>query len=249
MKAGIIRKAILALGLAITLVGCNSQQPLSQSGASAERLTATEPAVKLGTKWGENVSSSVVSVDATRLRSSPERVVAIYYNGGESEGSLKTTIIPMAAVEVSVQDGRRRNMALRKRSSDEYTLAAKEGERYQLHFYNRSSSTSYEIVATVDGLDVISGRAGSLSQSGYLIRPKSSLTIEGFRKSDSAVAAFRFAKPEASYAAHSTSGDIDNTGVIGIALFEMAPERLPDCQPQAFPKDHGYAPEPCEKRN
>lgn len=248
MKLGIIRHTTFILGLVITLAGCTTQPRLAQSDVSAEGAVASAPTEKLGTKWGENINSNVVSVNASRLRNSPERVVSVYYSGVKSEGQFKMDLIPMASVGMSIQDEHGRNMTLRQRASSEYTLSAKEGERYQLYFTNSSPDKSYEIVATVDGLDVLSGRPGSLSHAGYLIRPKSSLTIEGFRKSDSAVAAFRFAKPEASYAAHSVSGDINNTGIIGIALFEMAPEKLPDCQPQAFPQDNGYAPAPCEKR-
>lgn len=72
--------------------------------------------------------------------------------------------------------------------------------------------------------------------------------IEGFRKSENAVASFTFSKPENSYANHTTAGSIDNTGIIGTALYELenkakskqtyAPE--PTVKPNAFPADKPY---------
>ncbi|VTR21536.1 Uncharacterised protein [Serratia fonticola] len=101
-------------------------------------------------------------------------------------------------------------------------------------FYNTSPSKTYEVVTAVDGLDVISGRSGSLRNSGYLVSPKGTLVIEGFRKSDSSVAAFRFAKPDDSYAASSLAGEKENVGVIGVAVYEMALPGLPDCNRRRF---------------
>ena len=72
-------------------------------------------------------------------------------------------------------------------------------------------------MATVDGLDVLDGRPGSFAKRGYLVDANSSLEIDGFRRSTSAVAAFRFGSVKDSYAAR-TSGD-RNVGVIGIAVF------------------------------
>ena len=40
-----------------------------------------------------------------------------------------------------------------------------------------------EAVATVDGLDVISGRTGSFENRGYVLLPWSSVEIDGFRQS------------------------------------------------------------------
>ncbi len=249
MGMNLCRNTALILGLMAMLAGCHQgyRQPSTVS-AAPNAMVESKVGRQLGTKWGEDVSSQVVTVNATRLRSSPNRIITIYYNDAKSDGQQKIELIPLSSVDMSIQDQRGRNMTLKQRGGSEYTLAAQEGERYQLYFFNRSRDTTYEVVATVDGLDVLSGQPGSLSRSGYLIRPNSSLTIEGFRKSEAAVAAFRFARPDESYAANSVAGDVQNTGVIGVALFEMEPERLPDCQPQAFPQDSRYAPAPCKKR-
>lgn len=234
----------LSLGLVMMLAGC-AAPPRTESNVATANTSTTQ---KLGTLWGEDISSSVVSVNATRLHSNPNRVVTIYYQGGKPDAPAPINRVSLAAIEMQVLDDSGNSMKMSPIRDSGYRLAAKEGERYQLYFYNRSRSTAYEVVVTVDGLDVLSGQTGSLSHPGYLIRPNTSMTIDGFRKSSSAVAAFRFAKPHESYAANSMSGEIGNVGVIGAAVFEMAHEKLPDCQPQAFPADSRYASPPCQKK-
>ena len=74
-------------------------------------------------------------------------------------------------------------------------------------------------------LDVIDGSEASRSNSGYVLHAHDSLKIEGFRKSESAVASFTFSKPKDAYAANSENGSIQNAGVIGTVLYELeAPE-------------------------
>jgi hypothetical protein len=70
----------------------------------------------------------------------------------------------------------------------------------------------------VDGLDVLDGRPASFSKCGYVIGPRGSLTIPGWRTSMSSVAAFRFAAVPDSYAARKHE-DTRNVGVIGVAVF------------------------------
>jgi hypothetical protein len=128
--------------------------------------------------------------------------------------------------------------------SRDYQLAGRHGERYELVYSNRSQR-HYEVVATVDGLDVLTGQAGSVHSAGYLLRPGETLRIEGFRKSQREVAAFRFAGKERAYAGNTPAGDARNVGVIGAALFEVrlqgrdaaqpAPERRGAAEPAAFP--------------
>ena len=101
-----------------------------------------------------------------------------------------------------------------------------------------------EIIASVDGLDVVSGQAASRYSDGYVLYPHDSLVIEGFRKSDDAVASFVFSNPEDSYAANSDKGSIKNTGVIGTAIFELYDPTQKTSEPDAFPADNGYAQPP-----
>jgi len=91
--------------------------------------------------------------------------------------------------------------------------------------------------------------------SGYLLPPGQTLRIEGFRKSQYEVAAFRFAAKDLAYANNTPVGDARNVGVIGSALFEVRmnerhhlhrPAAEPGGKPNPFPSDpvHPYAPPP-----
>lgn len=94
-------------------------------------------------------------------------------------------------------------------------------------------------MASVDGLDVLDGRQASRQKSGYVLRPYRSISIEGFRKSNTSVASFTFSSPAQSYAANSTQGSIKNTGIIGTVIYELkAPKSY---LPQ---QDKGYAAAP-----
>ncbi|MFV8982460.1 hypothetical protein [Serratia fonticola] len=242
-------KCGLALLASLVLVsGCS--QKISSSRVAADPAAAPAPVAqehKLGTAWGEDVYSKVTTVDAKRLHSSPDSVAKVLYSAAASNNGQYTNEIVLSSVRMRVQTENNRDFALNRYKNGEFSFSANDGERYQLFFYNTSPSKTYEVVTAVDGLDVISGRSGSLRNSGYLVSPKGTLVIEGFRKSDSSVAAFRFAKPDDSYAASSLAGEKENVGVIGVAVYEMVLPGLPDCQPQAFPADAKYAPAPCKK--
>lgn len=90
--------------------------------------------------------------------------------------------------------------------------------RYAIRIVNRTD-VAFEIVASVDGLSVIDGRPASLERRGYIIAPRDSMTIEGYRTSESTIAAFRFGKVSEAYSAQMGHGD-RNVGVIGIAFFQ-----------------------------
>lgn len=53
---------------------------------------------------------------------------------------------------------------------------------YQLYIRNYSRNTNYEIVATVDGLDVLNGKQGSLNNNGYIVNAGDSLAIKDSAK-------------------------------------------------------------------
>jgi hypothetical protein len=133
------------------------------------------------------------------------------------------------------------------KAGSEARLQGKSGERYSLEYRNYSTTTTYEVVATVDGLDVLSGQKGRLRNNGYILHPGEVLQIKGFRKNSSEVAAFRFSSVADSYAANTANRSTANVGVIGTAVFELnapPPSRVCKRQPCAFPGDAGYAPPP-----
>ena len=78
--------------------------------------------------------------------------------------------------------------------------------------------------------------------------PWASLEIDGFRKSEDEVAAFRFAKVRDSYAAQ--RGDARNVGVIGVAFFAERGDDWSSSEvwrretASPFPNDPRFAPPP-----
>lgn len=91
-------------------------------------------------------------------------------------------------------------------------------------------------VASVDGVNVITGETAAASQSGYVLDPYGFVRIEGWRKNVSHTAAFFFTKLRNSYAAR--TGRPDNVGVIGVALFS---ELTPCCQAHELSKSEDRA--------
>jgi hypothetical protein len=97
------------------------------------------------------------------------------------------------------------------------------GERYSIRITNPTGQR-VEAVVSVDGRDAISGKVADYrAQRGYIVPPYGSLTVDGFRQSLSAVAAFRFANPEDSYSAR--LGTPENVGIVGVALFSERKRR------------------------
>jgi hypothetical protein len=95
-------------------------------------------------------------------------------------------------------------------------VAGEPGHRYELRIRNRTADRVLA-VASVDGINVVSGETAAFDQTGYVLDPFSSLEIAGWRKSLNAVARFYFTTLPDSYAAR--TGRPDEVGAIGIALF------------------------------
>ena len=97
------------------------------------------------------------------------------------------------------------------------------GDRYSIRVSNPTSQR-VEAVISVDGLDVIDGKAADLRKRGYVIPAYGDLRVDGFRVSTREVATFRFSSVRNSYAGR--KGKARNVGVIGVAIFEerRAPE-------------------------
>jgi hypothetical protein len=107
--------------------------------------------------------------------------------------------------------------------SGEYWIAGRPGARYGIEIRNRLGERLLA-VAAVDGVNVLSGATASWDQEGYVFQPYEDYQIDGWRKSDTEVAAFTFTASPNSYAER--TGRPENVGVIGIALFrERVPER------------------------
>jgi hypothetical protein len=95
-------------------------------------------------------------------------------------------------------------------------IAAGFGDRYSIRVWNRSERW-VEAVVAVDGRDVLNGQRASASNRGYLIAPYSSIDVDGFRTSDTEVAAFRFTSVWDSYAGRVDGGG--NAGKVEVKFF------------------------------
>lgn len=116
-------------------------------------------------------------------------------------------------------------------------IEAKYGSEYELEIKNNSWERLLA-VASVDGLNVISGKAQSPQDaSGYIIKPYSSERIAGFRSSDNNVNKFTFDRKAVSYAASKGNGEQVNCGVIGLRAFNEVPKPPPPPpQPISHPR-------------
>jgi hypothetical protein len=222
--------------------------------------TAPEPLPQdrpgLGTGWGETRESPTTEVRF--LRAEPRRPFAVsevFYDDREGvealaayRGAARFYDVPAArgAITFSLRDADGDPLEARSAGGHVYVVG-REGERYSIVIENHTPAR-YEAVATVDGLDVISGRAGGFENRGYVLSPWSTLTIDGFRQSREDVAAFRFARVRDSYAA--ARGDTRNVGVIGLAFFaEQGGRWTPDDlyrrdTANPFPDEGRFAPPP-----
>jgi hypothetical protein len=96
-------------------------------------------------------------------------------------------------------------------------VAGQPGSPYGLRVINRSPSRIL-VVLSVDGVNVVTGETAGFNQRGYVIAPFQSHDINGWRKSQSEIAAFDFAPQSRSYATR--TGRPFDVGVIGIAVFK-----------------------------
>jgi hypothetical protein len=96
-------------------------------------------------------------------------------------------------------------------------VVGKAGSAYGIHVKNNTKKR-LEIVASVDGLDVLDGKAASSTKKGYVIEAGQEYVINGFRKNNSQVRQFLFGSVSDSEAAK--QGQARNVGVIGLAVYE-----------------------------
>src|ERR1700761_7099977 len=100
-------------------------------------------------------------------------------------------------------------------------VAGAPGTRYGLRFANHTGGRVLA-VASVDGVNIVTGETANYNQRGYVLDPWQTTTINGWRKSETTIAAFQFAPLSGSYAAK--TGRPGDVGVIGMAVFQ---ERKP----------------------
>lgn len=218
--------------------------PTSPSSAStgastggAARKAESEDAVRraepkdrpgLGTEWGETRFSRISTVPFVRADpAAPFATAAMFYNDEEGARAMANTAgfrrtsggfssQANGVVSVGLRDERGGFLSGFVASNKSF-IVGEAGRRYTIVVRNNTDSR-LEIVLSVDGLDVLDGRAASFAKRGYLVDPRSDLEVDGFRQSMDTVAAFRFGSVRGSYASQKT-GDSRNVGVIGVAIF------------------------------
>lgn len=233
-----IKQSLAAILAVAVLAGCSTAPPMQE--ASVQSASQAE---RLGTQWGDEVNSRVTTVDLRRNSTAPIEQMQVYYADKNYQGRTLNSMSLMAGkIDFSIAADNGKLPIYR--DTGNYYVRGKAGQAYRLVYKNNSANT-YEIVASVDGLNVINGSQASINGQGYVLKPNGNLVIEGFRKNQNAVASFIFSKPEDAYAANSYAGSIHNTGVIGTVIYELYdPNKARPLQPQAFPADNRYAPPP-----
>ncbi|MEM6994299.1 MAG: hypothetical protein AAF721_27540 [Myxococcota bacterium] len=195
------------------------------SGTSAP-VVRPAPTPGLGTSYGEQRHSSVVNTAFMRDSDSPDTVLSLWYNdwaGIESMaaayGRRNTTNSTASSSDgsfvVQLVDEHGRTLPASDIEGRRYA-AGLAGARYKIRISN-NSAYRFEVVASVDGLDVIDGSEAAFHKRGYVLDAWSSITIDGWRTSDDTVASFRFSDIEDSYAERTGKGR--NIGVVGVAFF------------------------------
>lgn len=241
--------------------GATSSSSRSLGTEDAKKSASKEPAPDsrpgLGTEWGETRTSRVHDVTFVRDSSRPFALATLHYNDKKGVDALanlhaqretrRDVSAGGGAISVSIRDASG-NPLEAIHVGDRTMVVGQAGQRYSIVLTNHTKHR-FESVVTVDGLDVVNGKAGSMENRGYVLLPFATLEIEGFRQSAAAVAAFRFAAVGESYAA--AVGSARNVGVIGVAFFSERGDSFVDQQDlrmrdsaSPFPADPRFAPPP-----
>jgi hypothetical protein len=216
--------ARFALAALFAASGCSSlaSTRYAATGAAAPQ---EEGRPGLGTIWGETRRSRTHEVPFERSGERPFAQATLFYNdrsgvdamAARERPGLDRAFIPVrGGLVASVLDEDDRPLETISAGGRLFVVGAA-GLRYSLRVHNQTARR-YEVVASVDGLDVVDGEAASFDKRGYVVEPFGTVTIDGFRRSQEEVAAFRFGAVGESYAAR--TGDDRNVGVIGLAFFD-----------------------------
>jgi len=239
-------KSILPLGAMLVALVISSCAPSPMSPADASNIVTgglrsgdsavtresidailNSPAERpgLATGWGAERNSEMSYTSFVRASSKPAGTDAIFYNDSEGIKAMSRApekVGPMqtaagSLVEWGIKGGYGYLPAYKEYGYGRRLVGGSKGGSYIIVVKNRSKS-ALEIVASVDGLDVMDGKTAGFSKRGYIVYPGETLEIDGFRKSESKVAAFEFSGVSNSYA-NLRHGDTRNVGVIGLAVF------------------------------
>ena len=125
--------------------------------------------------------------------------------------------VPGRMAEVDVVDARSGKSLPLYRHDGRWYVAGEPGREYEVRVRSRQPQRLLA-VASVDGVNVVTGETAHPRQSGYVLDAYGETQIDGWRKSMNRVARFYFTDLGDSYAARTDRPD--DVGVIGIALFK-----------------------------
>jgi hypothetical protein len=203
--------------------------------AAAAREAFAQPAKErpgLATGWGPRRKSELRDFPFERASTKPHGVDLIYYNDREGLKAMgaryrRASVMQQAAGGL-VEWGIKGDSGFLPTFQDWHGVPGgpsgwrryvegRANGHYRIVVKNRCKS-ALQVVLSVDGLDVLDGRAASVSKRGYVIPAGETLEVAGFRTSREEVAAFRFSSVSDSYANRSGAGT-RNVGVIGMAVY------------------------------
>jgi hypothetical protein len=220
----------------------------SGDGAYQPTPAPKEDRPGLGTEWGETRQSRVSSAPFERADADrPLSATSFFYN---DESGVRAALgagfwdrrspgvsAARGALTVRIVDESGAPLPTFSAGGRSYVMG-NDGQRYAIRIENQTGAR-FEAVATVDGLDVIDGQPGSFEKRGYLVQPWSTVEIDGFRRSEDEVAAFRFGRVRDSYAAR--RGSDRNVGVIGVAVFQERGSSYPWTDRELYRRDSADA--------
>jgi hypothetical protein len=187
----------------------------------------------LGTKLGHQIYQNTASTHFYRRHKTlPDATASFYYNdeegaklmarigGGVWKHSGSFELIP-GKLKVSVRSSYGRYAQTFKHyiAQGRIIVIGQPGANYELVLTNLMANR-VEVVASIDGLDVRTGRSACISSPGYVLAAKASMTIPGML-SGGVMRAFQFSSVAESHAATAFGEKgARNVGVMGVALYE-----------------------------
>ncbi len=204
--------------------GGTAELARTSNSRSAYKKSVSQNRPGIATGWGDEIKSLVSVGDFRRASTSPASLASLYYNDKEgikamtsnwnySGSGLQKAGNGLVEWGVKSSWGYLKNV----HSGGKRFVVGTKGRTYSLVVKNIAHS-KLEVVLSVDGLDVLDGKFASIKKRGYIIAPGKTLVVKGFRKSEDAVAAFKFSTVRDSYSNLSNQGT-RNIGVMGMAIY------------------------------
>jgi hypothetical protein len=211
------------------------------AGGSDSRVSKAMQRPGLGTQAGSEVVSAVE--DTTFYRKTvgaPDAVDSFHYNDDEGAKAMlggKDSSISKhsgrfeaanGAVSVALvqsygwynsSSGDTLPWLTSKSAPGRKVVVGTSGSNYAISLENKTKHR-IEVVASVDGLDVLDAGSASVNKRGYILAAGQKMNIQGFRKNSNSVKQFQFGSVRDSAAAKKSEAAARNVGVIGLAVWQ-----------------------------